>query len=488
MKTSLRLYQIREISCIFLVLFSSMAFAQNLSSAQPIIPLGNNNNDLYYKIGGGSDFALPAVSSTQTIQLDALADLGSGYSCGAFNPALSIANSLNNIKNESDNVEQSVLNNATGSVAEMPMYFLSQADPTLYNLINNALIRAHNALNVSTKSCQEVKSEIAMHQNPYKDWATLAVNDQWKKHLSLTATGNEDINAAKQKIDQNPGVSGVSWVQGVKDNNNHYYAGGESQPPIHVISDTVKAGYNALLMRDLTDDSSISSIDSNSQNENNKNNQNNELAQDFSTPKDAQTWIINVVGDQTITTCTTPDCVKQQGGISGRGLLPWINASSDIRNNLTNLVLNKAPLTNQNLANVSANGIVISPDIIRSIQGMSSSEQAMMITKISQEVATQKIINKALLARNILQTGSQVPVIAANAPAQKVIHQAMRNLDNDIQSLSFEAKVRRQMMSDTLSAIVNYQHNSESKAITVPKIISPAPLLKNSAIDNEKNN
>lgn len=464
---------------IILLSIISAAFISNVN-ASDIIPTGNSNNSLYYKIGGGSDYALPPVQNTQTINLGADADLGAGYTCGAFNPALSISNTLNDLKDDVDNVEQGVLSNATGSLSEMPMYFLAQASPTAYNLINNALLKAHKQLDVSTKSCQQVKDQISQGKNPYQDWATISMGDQWKQHLSLTASGQEDINTAKKDVDQNAGNNGVPWVQGNKDNNGGYHAGGLNQPPVHVIADIVKAGYNAMLMRDLNDNSPAPT--------------GGELANQFPAPADAQNWITNVVGDQTITTCNDNSCKSNQGGISGRGLLPWITTCSNqnknycadnIRANLSNLVTGQSSITKENLEAVSASGLVVSPQVISAIRSMDSSQQGIIVNKLAQEVATQRVVDRALIARNILQTGSQVPVIASNKPAQTIIQQAIGHLDKDVQSLAFESQVRKQMMSDTVSNILNYQSNQQYSAMGVSPVVPSQPLMENGAISTQ---
>lgn len=446
--------------------------------ASDVVPTGDANNFLYYKIGGGSDFALPPVQNTQTINLGADADLGAGYTCGAFNPALSIKNTLNDLKNSVDNIEQTVLHNATGSIAEMPMYFLAQASPTAYNLLNNMLMSAHDKISVSTKACEQVKYQIAHGQNPYQDWATISVNDQWKKHLSMTATGDEDINDAKKEVDANAGNQGAPWVQGNKDSSSGgYYAGGLNQPPIQVVADTVKAGYNAMLLRDLNDNSPAPKGGG--------------LATAFPQPIDAANWITNVVGDQTITTCNDASCKKAQSGISGRGLLPWITTCSDqnnkdctdtIRTNLSHLITGQSTISKDNLEAVSASGLVMSPQVISAIRGMDTTQQSIIVNKLAQEVATQRVIEKALIARNILQTGSQVPVIATNKPAQAILNQSIQHLDKDIQSLAFEAQVRKQMMSDTLSNVLNYQSNQQISAMRVPHVTPTQPLMQNSAV------
>lgn len=450
------------------------------SQANDIIPIGENNNVLYYRIGGGSNFSLPPINDNQTIRLGADADLSAGYSCGAFNPALSITNTLNDLKNNIDNVEQTILANATGSLAQMPLYFLAKANPSAYNLINNLLLNAHKQIDISTKSCELVKEQISKGQNPYKDWASIGVGDQWKKHLSLTATGDEDINDAKKDVDKHAGDDGVNWTQGNKTSDGSYHAGGANQPPIHVIADAVKSGYNAILMRNLSSDSPAPSS---------------ELATQFPTPAAAVTWITNVVGDQTITTCNDASCKASQGGITGRGLLPSITVCNEqnrlycldtLRNNLTNLVINKTPLTKENLQVVSTSGLVISPQVINAIRAMDNTQQTMIINKLAQEIATHYVINKALLARTILQTGSQVPVIAANQPAQRIIEQSIQHLDKDIQSLAFESQIRKQMVSDTLSQVINYSTHQQQAAISIPKINPKATLLEDSSVPKEE--
>ena len=444
-----------------------------------VIPIGNDNNNFYYRVGGGSDFVLPPVSDTTTIRLDSDADLGMGNSCSAFNPALSIRNSINDLKDSIDNLEQSIVASASGSLIQLPMYFLAQANPTAYNLLNNALLSAHKQLDISIKSCEVIKDQIANGQNPYQDWGTISVNDQWKRHLTFVSSGSEDINQTKKTIDIHKGEDGLPWVQGKKETDSGIHAGGKGQPPVHVISDTVKAGYNTLLNRDLQSEENAPDTVSNAA-----------LRQYFSNPKTAMSWITNVVGDQVITTCNDDTCKKAQGSLVGHGLLPWVtscqsnkdNCADTIRNELSQLVTGNEAITKENLEKVSADGIAISPDVVASIRGMDATQQIMIINKLSQEVAMQRVIDKAFVAKNILSTGSQVPVIASNHPAQVIIMQAISNLDNDIRSLAFEGEIRKKSMSSTLSEVMKYGNQQEQNAMRVSPAASSATLMDNGAM------
>ncbi len=446
--------------------------------ATPIIPNGNNSNTLYYKIGGGSDYALPAVQNTNTINLGADADLSMGNQCGMFNPALSIQNTMSNLKDDVGNLTQAVVGSATGSITQMPMYFLAQANPTMYNLLNNALTSAHTKIAASLKSCQEAKDQIAHGKNPYQDWGTISVGDSWKKHLSLTGNGTEDINDAKKEVEKHAGEDGVAWVQGKKSTfDKSMRAGGKDQPPLHVIADTVKAGYNALLNRDLTSSDAAPAGSG--------------LSAQFASPKEASDWITNVLGDQFVTTCTDASCTSAQGGLAGRGLLPWATVCSELNKNdclntihtkLQNLVSGNVPVTKENLLAVSATDLVISPQVISTLKNIDSSQQGIFINKLAQEVAVQRLMDKAFIARDILQTGSQVPVIASNKPAQDILQKARSDLDNHIHSIRFESKVRKQMMSDTVSTLLNYSHAQQQQAFDVGSVGNPQTMLQNSAV------
>lgn len=472
--------KMKRLFLVFLMGLCNPIFASN------VIPVGNDNNALYYKIGGGSDYALPPVSDSQTINLDANTNLGLGYSCSAFNPAISVVNTINDFKDTTENLESSVISNVTGSVIAMPMYLVAKRNPTLYAFLNNKLLFAHQKLEVSTKSCQTVREQISRGDNPYQDWGVIAVNDQWKKKLSLAASGDEDINHAKKEIDKKSGDDGVPWVAGDKDSSGTFHAGGIGNvPPVHVIADTVKAGYNIMLNRDLQNDTEAPASGSSAV-----------LAHLFPTPLAASHWVTSVVGDQVITTCNDNECKKKQGSLVGHGLLPWVtscrqdkdNCVDTIRDNLGKLVTGNEPITKDNLEKVSTDGVAISPEAISSIHSMDPTQQSIIINKLAQEVAIQRVMDKALVAKNILSTGAQVPVISANHPAQVIIDRAITNLDNDIRSLTFESQIRKQMMSDTLSQVMNFSNQQQQNTMRVAPVSSNQPLMENGAIvKGEKN-
>lgn len=431
-----------------------------------LIPTGNNS--FYYRMGGGQFIPMPANDGASSIPLHVDADLGLGYNCGVFNPKLSITNSLNAIKNSFQNVEQGIIANATAAITEFPMYALSRADPDLYNLFNNALLGARTDIDLSTKSCQAMQAQIAQGRNPYTDWATISMGNDWKYHMSLAPGSQEnslnqssgDINQVNQQVAKDNGDNGIPWVHGANIGRNGVYAGGRGQPPIMVIHDTSVAGYNVILQtgRNYDDESTPTRTDANTH-----------LLDTWANPKLAADWIVNVLGDEKITT--------YQGGEKqsspGVGLLPSNQTlTTQILQNLQKLVTNQTPITLDNLKTVSAPGVMINTAVIEAIRQKEPVTQAIIINKLAQEIATSRLIDKALLARQILQEGSQVPAIYSNKAAEESIQKALSRLDQAIEGMLFNVKVKKELVSDTVIHLLETTHEQQD----VNAMITPAKI------------
>jgi integrating conjugative element protein (TIGR03755 family) len=441
-----------------LFLFSAVLFSSSAFSS--LIPTGNN--PFYYRLGGGMDIPMPANESTTTIPLDVDSNVGLGYNCGVFDPKLSITNSLNDIDSSFQNIEESITQNATSAIAEFPLYAIARADPNLYNLLNNALLGARKDFELSTKSCQVMQSEIAQRKNPYADWGSISMGNDWKYHMSLANNQtrasnfdenfssafdntNGDINQVSKQIAKDNGANGVPWIHGLN-------AGGEGQPPILVLHDTAVAGYNVILQSSRAYDDTSAPI---------RTNTNAHLIDTWANPTLVANWIVNVLGDEKITTFTGGD--KQS--MPGVGLLPENQkVTTAILTQLQNLVSGSSPVTIDNLKAVSAPGVMINTAVIAAIKQKQSVTQAILIHKLSQEIAAAKVIDEALLAREILEEGSQVPAIYSNTAAQQLIQKAISRLDGAMNNLLFNVKVRKELVSNTVTQILeNSLHNGAVK-------------------------
>lgn len=444
-----------------------------------LIPTGDN--PFYYRSGGGQYIPVPAYNGATAIPLGVEGDVGLGYNCGVFNPQLSITNSLNAIKSSFQNVAQNIVANATAAITEFPLYALSRADPDLYNLFNNGLLGARKDLELSTKSCQVMQSEMAQGKNPYTDWAHLSMGNDWKYRMSLASqisspesnSNNGDLNLVAEQIEKDNGDNGIPWVHGANIGRNGRYAGGRGQPAIIVLHDTSVAGYNIILQinRNYDDESAPIKTDANAH-----------LVETWANPKLAADWITTVLGDEKMTTYVGGD--KQS--TPGIGLLSLNQQLAlQILQQLQKLVSGQTSVTLENLKKISAPGVMINSAVIQAIQQKEPVLQAIVMNKLSQEVATAQLIDKALLARQILQEGSQVPAIYGNKAAQEAIQKALNRLDQAITNLLFNVKVRKALVSETASQLLETTATEQHQRAAIQTGQPHAPALQSGALKNE---
>lgn len=434
-------------------------------------------SDFYYKMGGGDDIPLPAFYNTSYLPLDVDSNVGLGFDCGAFNPVASITNSLNEIKSSALNVEKQVLAEATGAVTEFPLYELSRADPSLYNLITNAMAGAHDDVAVSTKSCEVMQSEIAAGDNPYAHWGQVALGNRWQQEIgSAEVSGDGDINQARETVSQDAGKGGVPWVNPdstlMLTNNQTYYAGGENQPAIHVIHDTVMAGYQVIVNDGVSTNHPGSALgDAPS-----------EITSVFPTAQAAADWVTSIVGDETMTTYNGGDKSSQPGA----DLYADIQAQTQVLlPKLQALVSGATPLTIDSLQAVSVEGMALSPQIIQDIQTQPPVTQSIMTNKLAQNSAAMTVINKARLAIQLLQSGSRIPAIYSNKAAQDIIDQSINRLQQDVQAMLLFVNARQTLLSNMLSIVseAGQSQKNQNTAVAMPK--PNESIMEEGAIKNE---
>lgn len=428
-------------------------------------PSSNENSSLYYQMGGGRSVPVPPVQNNVSIPINAEGNVGLGFSCGMFNPIDTITNSLNNFKDSVQNVPGTIVSNATSAITSFPMYKLAQADPKLYNILNNNVIGSHNQFALNLKSCETMQNEALKGKDPYNNWITVSRNNNMK---NVMAFGDGDLNKAMSKVNQQQGNNGVAWATPGQPLGAS--AGGVGQPPIMVIHDTAVAGYNVMLGRNATSTSAPG-----------KSTDNQNLLNYWATPEDAAKWIVTVVGDQKVTTCTTATCAKDSS--PGVGLLPYVQqASQDIGKKLANLIANPSDVNEQSLMAVSAPGQVVSPALLQDIRNMDRNAQGNTVATLAQNIATTRIVNEALLAINVLQMGSQVPDIHAVGPAQTVIAQKVKLLQDDINQIMYSINIRRQLASNVMGEIMKYNQSQEAQAASIPRIGNKPAMMQNGGI------
>ncbi len=225
----------------------------------------------YYEIGGAEPVSAPANPSVVSVTLGGSAQLGLGYSCGKFDPVLAVTNSLNNIKSGVDDMMNAMTAAASSAIAALPALILQRANPGLYDLFQNALLKAEETMQLATKSCEQMEAEIAKGKNPYADLITISKGNDWKRQMGI---GGNDAVTAKGSVEASNGDSGVPWIGGP--------AGGAGQPLLQFTGDIVQAGYNINMNRPITATGPVPPASAT------------RLSEVWPTPVAARNWVVDV--------------------------------------------------------------------------------------------------------------------------------------------------------------------------------------------------
>jgi integrating conjugative element protein (TIGR03755 family) len=406
----------------------------------------------YYEIGGAEPVSVPPNPTVTSITLGGSAQLGLGYSCGRFDPVAAVTHTLNDIGRGVDNMMNAMTAAATSAIASLPALILQRANPGLYDLFQNALIKAEETLELATKSCEQMEAEIAQGKNPYADLITLSKGNDWKVQMGI---GGNDAVTAKEEVEASNGDNGVPWIGG--------QAGGAGQPVLAFTGDIVEAGYNIHMNRPLTDTTPAPTTT------------NARLPQIWRTPEEARDWTVDVVGENIVTTCDT--CRKDS--VPGTGLLPKLfQESTAVTTELQNLVSGATPPTLDNLESITAPGVAITRQVIEAIQTLPATEQSLIVGRLVSEISTARTVEKALFARRLLLSGRQVPEVYATDVAREHADASITELDQEIENLLFESRVRKEVVSNTVALLLQRAGAQQDSSMTLPQapIVDPQPL------------
>jgi len=415
-------------------------------------PAPTEDGQWYYEMGGAEPVSMPPHSNLQSLTLGGSVDLGLGYSCGAFDPVAAVSNRLNDIGSGVDDMMDTMTAAATNAIAALPALILQRANPGLYDLFQNALLKAEETMRIATKSCETMEAEIARGKNPYADLITLSKGSDWKRQMGI---GGNDAVTAKASVEASNGDNGIPWIKG--------NAGGRGQPPLHMTGDIVEAGYR-INLNQTANSSAEAPINAGAR-----------LLSIFPTPADARNWVVSVIGDTLVTTCD--GCLKD--AVPGTGLLPQKQAEQEeLTVVFQDLMSGAAAPTRDNLDTVSAPGVAITRQVIEAIQELPDTEQGLIVGRLLAEIATARTLEKSLLARRLLLSGRQVPEVYATVVAREHVDASIAELDREIDNLLFETRVRREIVSDTAVVLLQRAAARRQNSLTLPgvPVVDPQPL------------
>lgn len=415
-----------------------------LVSALTAVSAQAGNDELYYAIGGGQPIADASTNRSSTFKLGIGGSWDANLTCGNFDMGLSVENQLNGIKGEFKNLMGNVINAATGVVASLPALAIQRINPALYDLLQNGVLQATEEFNMSVASCEEVVTEV-MSNSETDMWRQFSNTELWRQEGS---TGTADPLDVEERIEAGEGQdNGVTWVAGTQ-------RAGKSQPPVEIIGDTVRAGYNVLLNR--APDNTLSMVGSCG---------GAPLCQAFDAPQRQAEWAISILGERLIRTCKGCKPMETQSGMGlSRALL---TVKKDIQTKLTALVASANAPSKSQLDEVSGGpALKVTRRVIEAIRDEKPTERGALVVRLAGEMAMSRTMEFALMTRRSLLAGMKEPNIGSYEPAQKYLHQAVAELDKEIENMLFEMDVRGKLAGNATYILLQ---RSAARA-TVPLI------------------
>ena len=439
--------------------WGALALALSLSlTAQAQMPSSPDHSWLYYEIGGAQAVTRAPNPTLMSTSIGFGGELGLGYSCGAFDPVASVTNQINQLRDGIDNLSNLMAAAASAAIAALPAYILQRANPGLYDLFQNALLRAEETFNLAVKSCEQMEAEIAQGHDPWHEWVVLSKGHTWRRAMGTGGiTGDGDIVATKRHIEQNAGRPGVPWLGGPRQ-------GGAGQEAIQVVTDVTRAGYNITANRaPHAGGTAFGAGDPSAP----------PMAGHWNSPAVAAAWAVQVLGDEEVSTCSDSDCPTPQT-TPGMGLTRMIEEERlALLPDLEDLTAGVTPLTAANLARFSAGGVTMTPDLVRAIREMPPAEQGLALGRLADEIATGVNVERALYLRRFLLTGRLVPEIRAAGPAQGPIAEKITELEREIDHALFESRIRRELVSATSQALLQAEGQRRAASRTIAPAARP---------------
>jgi len=435
-----------------ILMISSLAMAGTVAQAQTQIPSGHSR--LYYRIGGGDPASRAANPSAVSLKLGLGGVAKLNYSCGKFDAGISFQNLMNGFSS----LGTTVANGVKAGISALPLYILQRAQPGLYELFQTYAKKAETSIAAALKSCEEMEAQIKSGGDPYEEWIKLSKGESWKVEANL---GGSDVVASKTNVESINGRDGITWIGGEK-------KGGFDQRPITVIKDLVTAGFNTTMGSSVlaSDTVTYATTGANAT----------KLARSFPRALDAATFATEVLGDIQIATCSDTSC-PAKGAQTGLGLLPKFEAEQGpALTQMSNLVSSSVPKY-ADLDAASAPGVSISREVVDAMREMPQVERSLAVSRLAREVALARTIDKALTVRNLLLTGLTIP--EANVPvAQNEARKKIEELNRYIDDLMFESRVRKEIVSNTASALLDAYRStrSQSTANGTQSLVDPKPL------------
>lgn len=327
---------------------------------------------------------------------------------------------------------------------------IRRADPGLYETIMNGTEAIKLDFDIGVNNCEEAQAAV-MDVVMGGDGRAVARSERWSMHAS-TAKKGANFDIITESNLKNIGDEGVKIGNESK--------GGVGQPPIEAIRETVKHGFKSLTsgsggsgggggILGGAGSLSLSLMGAQALNGSNQ-----EPVKVFESAEAAQKFVHEVVGENMIRTCE--GCPPSES-IPGRGVKKLLD---DERQKMYEALVetmgrNIATLKNADLKHLSAHDtVIVNKEVIIALRKMPAKIREGYIRSLASDIALARISNQLIFARQAMSMGRNAAELTSIESIQKSANYAVALLDDELNSLEREIRVKRFMARNTAIAIL----------------------------------
>lgn len=354
-----------------------------------------------------------------------------GASCSGWDVSVSFEGLVDDAESQLNKLQKNVVNSVKGFIGSLPMLLLQREDPGLYEMLNNMLLNGEDIFEAKAETCQNMSERFSKSDNGL---GTLQDSSFWmdfgqKEQDSRQSKG--DLVKTIDEAEENKGDSGVIGMGGD-------LCGGEGQESCKPVSAAANEGFQRLAENAGVDASGNPILPW--------------YKKIWKTPGNATDWIKTVVGDVQYATCKECEKLKQTPGI---GVYDDIaNEANDIRELLREVVSREDIPSISELQKVSSNDVFVNESVVLALRD-ESVQQELFLTRIAEEIALLKTVDKLLAARRILMAGKADPSFSSTQKNVDIVDAKIKILADEVSLLKEELELKKVARGDTMRILLS---------------------------------
>ncbi|MBB1333993.1 hypothetical protein [Pseudoalteromonas sp. SR41-6] len=411
---------------ILLLAFTTYALSSSISFASI---LEKQDASIAYKVNNTSPWQ-------HRKKLDISPELPSlswnmGSDCSGFDAGISVEGMMNDAKSQFNKLQRDAVNALKGFVTQLPMLAIQRMDPGLYELISNGIIKGEDIFNLSVQSCEGMSASFAqngfgalINESTYYDFSSSLLSDPKKENTDIVKKMNEKGSSK--------GEAGVPKLAGGN-------CGNKATNPCKPVDDVVNSGINISFKESLARPTPTAGSVS-------------WIKNVFSSPKEAKDWILKTLGTVQYGTCKK--CTQYSESV-GTGVYDDIAIEArNISQALFEIVdSGKVPNRSQ-LSSVSVNDMFVDENVIYALRD-ETIHRAVFISRIADDLALMKVVDKLLAARRIMIAGKSDPHFQSVTMNRDIINEKLSFISDEIRMLKEELDLKASAKGDVIVRLLD---------------------------------